>query len=421
MLSYLNRARWIAKKIYDVEGAFYPHVIYYGEPEEPSNCKARNGRQYFHNVWGRTLGNTAMAVQNMLLHWYYDPSAELLEKIYPVLRESADFYYNLGDLREATTVSPEHWGITPQLFLNHESTFDITFIKYLMKGCIKAAETLGVDEEKQKNWQEYLENLPPYPTTADYENQLAAGIEFYQKDMKRCLNYSRPIPYEGKVIVDIKNAPPSDLNLPAPILPVFPGGDIDLSSSAQEQKLAQDSFRNMHTTGFDDFIIGAAARVRMRTDDRHTYLHERLQDQLMPNGFLASGRDQDHLFESFGLYTQMMGINVCISEMMLQSNKGYIRLFPAMPQGHDGAFRDLLAEGGVLVSAECSGGRLVSAVLQPKYNGRICLCLPDGADWKILCNGQSVETEIFSNDGGEKVAAFFGRAGEIYTLMISAD
>lgn len=414
MLAYLKRAKWVAKRIYGVEGAFYPVVIYHGEPEDPETCHSKNNRQYFNHIWGRTLGNTAMAVQDMLWHWYYDPSKELLQKIYPVLRESADFYCNLGDLRQAITVSPEHWGITPQLFLNHESTYDITFIKYMMKGCIKAAQTLGVDAEKQSIWAAYLENLPPYPTTADYETQLAAGAEFYEKDMHKCINYTKPIPYEGKIIVDIKNAPPSDLNLPAPILPVFPGGDIDLASSAEEQKLARDSFKGMYTVGFDDFIIAAAARIRMRTEDMHTFLHGRLQEQMMPNGFLASGKNLDHFWENYGFYTQMMGITVAISEQMLQSNKGFIRLFPALPEGGDGRFENLRAEGGVLISAVQKNGKLESATLKPQYDGKICLCVSPEAIPTILCDGQPVTCRQFTNDGGETVICFEAIAGKSY-------
>jgi len=62
IFNYLPRAQWLAKKLFEVKGAYYPHVLYAYEPSGPDSCKSKNKRQYFHFTWGRTLGVTAFTV-----------------------------------------------------------------------------------------------------------------------------------------------------------------------------------------------------------------------------------------------------------------------------------------------------------------------------------------------------------------------
>jgi len=60
---YFPRARWLARAIFDMNGAFYPHVLYAYEPVDPSKVKSPVGRQYIHHVWGFTLGVSGFTVQ----------------------------------------------------------------------------------------------------------------------------------------------------------------------------------------------------------------------------------------------------------------------------------------------------------------------------------------------------------------------
>ncbi len=57
------RAKWLTNQINGMDGAFYPHVLYAYEPNYPELCKSKNGCQYFHHVWGITLGVTGYTVQ----------------------------------------------------------------------------------------------------------------------------------------------------------------------------------------------------------------------------------------------------------------------------------------------------------------------------------------------------------------------
>jgi len=117
IFNYLPRAQWLAKKLFEVKGAYYPHVLYAYEPSGPDSCKSKNKRQYFHFTWGRTLGVTAFTVQNMWWYYLYTMDKNFLRnRAYPVLREVAKFYSEFmqktfkeeGTRNLYPTVSPEH-------------------------------------------------------------------------------------------------------------------------------------------------------------------------------------------------------------------------------------------------------------------------------------------------------------------------
>jgi len=63
IFEYLPRAKWLARKVYSIDGAYYPHVMYAYEPPHPDKCKSVNQRQYIHHTWGMTLGVNGFSVQ----------------------------------------------------------------------------------------------------------------------------------------------------------------------------------------------------------------------------------------------------------------------------------------------------------------------------------------------------------------------
>ncbi|MHC4180691.1 MAG: glycosyl hydrolase family 95 catalytic domain-containing protein, partial [Planctomycetota bacterium] len=132
---YLPRARWLARRVFDLDGAYYPHVLFAYEPPHPEKCKSPNGRQYIHHVWGFTQGVNGFTVQPLWWHYKYAPDRKLLEEVvYPAVRDVAVFQAELMDRCERTddgrivlgpSVSPEHWGWTRAFARNRIGTFDI--------------------------------------------------------------------------------------------------------------------------------------------------------------------------------------------------------------------------------------------------------------------------------------------------------
>jgi alpha-L-fucosidase 2 len=83
--------------------------------------------------------------------------------------------------------------------------------------------------------------------------------------------------------------------------------------------------------------------------------------------------------------------------MLLQSHRGLLRLFPALPATwNDVAFRTLRAEGAFLVSAERQNGRTARAEVSAEAGGLLQLRDPfDSAPFAAIVRGP----------GGERLAA----------------
>lgn len=360
---YLPRAQWLCKTLFDWEGAFFPHVLYAYEPPHPEQCKAPNGRQYLHHVWGFTMGVTPFTVQPVWWHYRYFPDRHFLEETaYPLVRESANFCAGFvehcarrpdGTLDFGPSVSPEHWGGWPEGFnRNYDSAFDIGFFRFAFDAALKGARTLNVDPDLAARWQAARDQLPGYPVTVG----------------------------EASVVVDMRGAPPIEYNIPVPATPVFPAGAADWQSPAAERDLFARTIAGMKTNGNNSAIMLAAARGRLGMPDAVPFLREAIQARLRPNGTLSlNALEPPQRFNDFGLYTEQFGVVLPVSELLLQSNGGVIRLFPAWPSGKAASFERLRSEGGFLVSAsydgrEVTGARVISTVdgtlvLQPPWPG----------------------------------------------------
>ena len=159
------------------------------------------------------IGETPWAVQELWWYYLYSQDREFLRtQGYPVLREVATFFEDFlqrspdGKYDLYPTLSPEHWGLTPQFKYNRNCIVDLSLVKYVMRACLTASQVLNCDASRRPTWQRIAENLRNYPT-AD-----APG---------------------GEVFVDVENAPypcGSRYHLPCPTMAIFPGEDIGLHS-----------------------------------------------------------------------------------------------------------------------------------------------------------------------------------------------
>ncbi|HID06496.1 MAG TPA: hypothetical protein EYP10_05040, partial [Armatimonadetes bacterium] len=73
VMNYLPRARWLARRIFNCNGAYFPHVLFAYEPAHPERCRSRNGRQYIHHVWGFTIGVSGFTVQPLWWRYKHEP------------------------------------------------------------------------------------------------------------------------------------------------------------------------------------------------------------------------------------------------------------------------------------------------------------------------------------------------------------
>ena len=364
MREYLPRGQWLARQVYDCDGAFYPHVLYAYEPEDPATCKSVNGRQYIHHVWGMTLGVAGFAVQPLWWHYKYAPAPELLrETTYPPLREVARFYAEFiagcdrrdnGKVRLGPSVSPEHWGWTENLERNYDCAFDIAMVRYTLKAAIEAAALLDTDEALVKQWHAALELLPEYPATEGADS----------------------------IVVDVANAPPIEYNISVPATPVYPGDVITWWSDDTAKDLFTRTTDTLKWNGNNATFMLAISRARLSMAKTNDWLREEIIARSRPNGTLTLNR-LGHHFNAFGHYTEQFGAAQAISELLVQSVGDIIRVLPAWPLDKSVRFHQLRTQGGFLVSGGCEDG-----IIQP-----IEIHSTVGGTLRILCPWKSIEVQ----------------------------
>ena len=353
---YFPRAHWLAETIFDMDGAFYPHVLYAYEPSDPSTAKSPGGRQYIHHVWGFTLGVSGFTVQPLWWHYKYQPDRQFLEQTaYPAVRDVALFYADFIDQCErqdgrvvlAPSVSPEHWGWTAGSDRNRNCAFDIAMVRYTLQAAIEGATILRQDPDLVTRFRAALAVLPDYP----------------------CTQAERP------VVVDVQDAPPIEYNITVPTTPVFPGDVVTWQSPDEQRELFARTLESIRWNGNNSMVMLGVARARLDMPETLDWMREEVKARLRPNGTLTLNRLGAH-FNSFGHYTEQFAATMVLSELLLQSVNDVIRVFPAWPRQRDARFQRLRAQGGFLVSSSCIAGKIESIEVESTVGGPLRLVSP---------------------------------------------
>ncbi len=354
--SYLPRGRWLAQKVFDMEGIYYPHVLFAYEPIDPAICKSPGGRQYIHHVWGFSIGVAGFTVQPLWWRYKYEPDPDYLRKTaYPALCEVALFYADFIEQCEkngtsvvlAPSVSPEHWGWTEGLKRNRNCAFDIAMIRYTLKAAIEASKRMETDEVLVKRSGNSLRMISRRSRQSPYQEL----IKRFENALALLPDYPTTSGDEV-VVVDVEDAPPITYNIAVPATPVFPCDVVTWMSPLEERLLFRRTIDRLKWNGNNSMVILGVARARLNMPDTGDWIRKELSARLRPNGtFTLNRRVPHHRFNDYGHYTEQFGATMAVSELLLQSVSDVIRVFPAWPKGKTARFTCLRAQGGFLVSA----------------------------------------------------------------------
>ena len=353
---YLPRGRWFARQTYDCGGAYFPISLFAYEPA-PGNLRSHNQRTLNLFPWSYTIGQAGWMVQNLWLHYQYQPDRAYLERIaYPAVRDAAVFYADFmdkcptnasGRVVLGPSYSPEHrdFGIA-------NCPCDIAYARFSFEAAIAAAGILGQDAELVARFKRQLTRLPQYPVTAEPE----------------------------PMVTDVEGGAPLTYNIAVPVLPVFPAGHITVFSSADEQALFRRTVERVKWNGYNSSIIMPVARARLSFPDSAEYMQAEFLKRARPNGTITLQAG-----DRCGHFTEQFAAAGAVAELLLQSVGDIIRVFPAWPKEKDAKFENLRAQGGFLVSAEQQDGKVTKLHIVSTAGGKLRLLDP----W----TGQLVERE----------------------------
>lgn len=373
------------KNFYGMNGTCYPHGI-------SGTGEVVTSSTYLNN----TMMNISTTGETVKYCWdYYDFTRDvdfLRDVGYPILREAAIFYSEYLQTDEATgqryifpSRSQEY---TSSPIQNNEymtdSIVDVALFKFVLRHTAEAARILGVDEDLAARWEEdaalMRQDYATWPNgvwkaSADWDNPV--------------------IEYGTRSVTDLA--------------PIAITDEVDAWRGSPEMREAARRTVEVNVPSDRlpwDLSFGILARLRMGDRDyarmalellpkcREGGNHERRDGaDFVANSILPRDGQHDFIVDKGSAY-----LSEVINEMLLQSQGGIIRLFPAYPLDlGDAAFFSLRARGAFLVSAECRDGEVAYGIIRSLKGVECTVADPFDGDCVIRC-ADTGETVPYTKD-----------------------
>ncbi len=338
MNSLLQRFRQFASTFYGVKGAVVPGVM-------TLDGQAMGG-------WGQyalSPTNGAWVSHLFARHWRYTRDPQFLERqAYPFCRDIATALAGLlregpdGLLRLPLSTSPEIFDNSMRAWLPPMSNYDLALVRNAFLDMAEL-ETARHRSTESARWSSLAARLPPDridPATGSL--MFAEGLPYAQSHR----HFSHA-------------------------MAIHPLGQYDLLRSPDDARVINETIDTIERQGSQQWVgysfswfSNLLARAG-RADEALDYLRKYERSFTLRNGFHANGEQTREGLSSlhyrpFTLEGNFLAMEA-VHAMLLQSQGGVIRLFPATSaEWPDVRFDRLRAEGGFIVSAERRGGRTVA-------------------------------------------------------------
>ena len=309
-------------------------------------------------LWGFFPAAGGWLCQHLWEHYAFTHDEAFLQRAYPVMRDSAQFYLDIlvehpvtKQLVTNPSHSPENKFVAPdgsESVLCVGPSMDQQIIWDLFSHTIEAAHILKIDPSFSKELLHARSRLVP-PKIGKY-GQLQEWME------------------------DFEEVNPGHRHI-SHLFALYPGHQISLHETPELARAAAVSLERRlkhgggHTSWSRAWIINFWARLE-ESERAYDNICALLSLSTLPNLFSTHPP-----FQIDGNFGAAAGI----AEMLLQSHAGEISILPAIPKAWPtGSYSGLCARHGVEVDADWEEGVLKTVVLRPKIDGRHRLRLPAG-------------------------------------------
>lgn len=303
--------------------------------------------------------NAAYAALLFIWYWQHTQDNEWLKTTgYTYLRETAAFwedYLKAENGRYVIYNDSIHEGSGPDM----NGLLSLGLVKTLFNNMIPMSEALGVDADKREKWKDIAAKISAFPLR--------------EKDGKPIFRYTE------------KGMEWGDGNTLG-IQHIYPAGAIGLDSDPKLLEISHNMINAMSrwqdSNGASSWYA-ACARVGYDPKKILAELNNMYARNALPNKLLSFG----------GGGIENVSPALGVTEMLLQSHEGVIRLFPCWPKDQDARFGTLRTKGAFLVSAELKGG-IVSGVKITSEKGGGCVIQNPWPDKnvRIIRNGKPAES-----------------------------
>jgi alpha-L-fucosidase 2 len=318
-----------------------------------------------HPGWGMHVGAGGWLCEHLWDHYTFTMDRKYLEKVYPIMLKSAQFYLDwlvkdpvTGKLVSGPAASPENSFKAPDgstCSISMGPSHDQQIIHELFTNVLKANEILNIKQPLTDKIRIALDNL--------------ASPQIGQDG--RLMEWAAPFPETEPTHRHV-----SHLYL------LYPGTGLDIDRDTAIALAVKKSLqvRGDGGTGWSlAWKINFWARLK---DGNHAYLM--LKNLLRPAGNLGtdytnSGGTFYNLFCAHPPFQidGNFGATAGIAEMLMQSHNGYIHLLPALPDvWRKGNVKGLVARGGFVTDISWQNHQVSSAVVNSLCGG-VCVVKAD--------------------------------------------
>lgn len=347
---------------------------------------------------GDMLNNFTPASQIAGLFWEYfqftSDTAFLAQRAYPFMKKAAEFYIQKlqwDSLKNEYFIFPSQPYENPRSNNLRNPITDRNVIISNFTNCINAAKILRTDANKIKAWQQILNHLwpIPYQTVPDEGEVIAHALypdgTIFPKIEERgkwlshmsastsavfpanLIGIDQKDTREFNAMVNMLNHRSSSVNAisPEPIVAARLGMGNNVLTMMQNgirrlQHFPQGLFYNI-----DHWYNLSLYMDSLKTPDitaQRDYIYDERShypNKLPAKPFIQCGLEPQSIY------------GAAINEMLLQSNEGKIRVFPAVPDNWATGFT-LLARGAFVVSSERKKDGTIPGVFVESRKGNMC-------------------------------------------------
>lgn len=304
---------------------------------------------------------SAWLAQHFYWQWKYSMDRDFLkDQAYPYIQEVMQFIKSLIDRRRdqpdrIISSSPEYFDNSLKAWFSDFTNYDLSLIRHQVKIQLELQKLIGSGKYIKLD-SAALDQLPAYHT-----NETGLMVAQHQNLDESHRHHS-------------------------PFMSIYPLGILDTKDSIQND-IIQRSLKRIEQSGTSkwvgySFSWMACLYARAGLGDQAAGLLQKFATNFCsPNSFHLNGDQKGGQYSSFtyrpftleGNFAFAQGIH----ELLIQSHRGYIEVFPALPvEWKDVSFRTLRAEGAFLVSAAKENGVVDQVTIKSEAGGLLRFKLP---------------------------------------------
>ena len=344
------------------------------------------------------LNNFTPASQIAGLFWEYfqytSDSVFLEEKAYPFMKKAAEFYVQKlqwDSLKNEYFIFPSQPYESPRSNQLKNLVTDRNMIVANFSNCINSAKILNTDQDKIKQWQFIIDHIWPLPYRTVPGMGEVIDLAWFpdgsifptMEDRGRWLNIMSPntslaFPagligidqvstreYMALATIVKHHSPTANAISPDPIVAARLGLGNEVSKMMHNgirrlQHFPQGLFYNIDHWYNLSIYMDSLSKPDITA--QRDYIHDErahYPNKLPAKPFIQAGLEPHSIY------------GAAINEMLLQSNEGKIRVFPALPDNWATGFT-LLARGAFVVSSEIEKDGAIPGVYIESQKGNIC-------------------------------------------------